>query len=297
MSDAVAEATPRFFQHGFACPGCRYDLSHAKANQCPECGMVLTEQMAIGRVREMTEAEADFGRAAIGRIGRGDLLLAVHGEVWRRYSVLVLVALAPALVYGLIRWGQVESDGFLDGFLVSGFLVGAAFSYGALLLVYALLMAWTVVGFNRTADGLRDRRDHDIARGVVEEWWLEASHRLTLDTGGPMRTYLRMTHGGVCGVRRDAEAWLAQGEGVRVRLAILPSCRVVVGLHGEGPEVRKIERSAADGISPRRNSTVWCTPVVFFKNEAEALRGVNPFAAAAALPRLRTPGSGPEGNG
>jgi hypothetical protein len=291
VSDAVDEATPRFFQHGFACPGCRYDLSHAKANQCPECGMVLTEQMAIGRVRELSSAEADFGRAAIGRIGRGDLLVAVHAEVWRRYSVLVLVALAPALVYGLLRWSRVESDGFVDGFLVSGFLVGAAVSYGALLLVYGLLMAWTVVGFNRTAAGLRARRDHDVARGVAEEWWLEASHRLTLGTEGPMRTFLRMTHGGVCGVRRDAEAWLASGLGVRVRLAILPTSRVVVGLHSDGPAVRSVEHPSGKGIGPRRNSTVWCTPVVFFKSEAEALRGANPFVGSGPSPDARGGGT------
>ncbi len=282
MSQTSPEATPRFFQYGFACPGCQYDLSHASSTQCPECGTVLTEQMAIGRVRAMSEDETSFARGAIGRIGRADLLAAVHAEVWRRYSVLVLVALAPALVYGLIRWGQVERDGFVDGFVVGG-----AVSYGTLALVYALLMVWTVVGFNRTADNLRDRRDHDLARGVVEEWWLEASHRLTLATDGPMRTYLRMTHGGVCGVRRDAEAWLAENDGVHMRLAILPSSRVVVGLRSEGTAVRNIERSATEGIAPRRNSTVWCTPIVFFKNEAEALRGANPFVGSASEPTNR----------
>lgn len=280
----MALATPRFFQYGFACPGCRYDLSHASTTQCPECGTVLTEQMAVGHVREISEGESAFAHDAIGRISRSDLLAAVHAEVWRRYSVLVLVALAPALIYGLIRWGQDERSGFLEGFLIGG-----AVAYGTLLFVYGLLMAWTVFGFNRSAQALRDRRDHDLARGVVEEWWLEFSHRLTLENDGPMRTYLRMAQGGVCGVRRDAEPWLAGHTGVHMRIAILPSSRVVVGLTSEGPGVQLVERSLAEGIKPRRSSIVWSTPIVFLKNEAEALHGDRPFAASSSTTKASDP--------
>ncbi|MFI4914969.1 MAG: hypothetical protein ACIAS6_00505 [Phycisphaerales bacterium JB060] len=289
--EAAPEATPRFFPHGFACPSCAYDMSHATNPQCPECGMVLVEHAAVGLVREMTEAERAFARTAIGRIGRRDLLLAMHTQVWRRFGILVLVAGVPALLYAMFQMGNHNAS--FPGQL----LVGAAWSYAGLLLVYVGLMAWTFAGFHRTVRRLRQQQDADLERGIVEEWWMETSHVLTIDGHSPIRHYLRGSDGRVMGVRADASAWISPQMGGRIGLAMLPRTRVSVGLRADGPPMAAVVRSLGEGVVPRRDATSWCTPIVFFKNEAEALRGANPFAGASVPAGACTPGPQPKPGG
>lgn len=291
MTDTASELTPRFFPYGFACPSCTYDMSHATNPQCPECGMVLVEHAAVGLVRELAEAERAFARTAIGRIGRPDLLLAMHMQVWSRFGVLVLVAGVPALIYAMFQWGN-HDDSFLWHLLI-----GAVWSYSGLLLIYAGLMAWTLASFNRTVRRLERHRDDDLDRGIVEEWWLEASHVLTIDGDTAIRHYLRGADGRVMGIRADAGAWISPGMGGRIGVAMLPRSRISVGLRADGPPMAAVVRSPGQGVVARQSPTSWCTPVVFFKNEAEALRGANPFAGASvprnAEPPSQQPGAEP----
>jgi|GEM_PF-4725416 len=259
-------------------------MSHATNPQCPECGMVLVEHAAVGVVREMTEAERVFARNAIGRIDRRDLLAVMHMQVWRRFGILVLVAGVPALIYAMFRWEN-HDESFLWHLLV-----GAIWSYSGLLLIYTGLMAWTFASFDRTVQRLKRQRDADVDRGIVEEWWIETSHVLTIDGATVMRHYLRGVDGRVMGVRADADAWVSPGMGGRIGVAMLPRTRISVGLRADGPPMASSVRSAGEGVVPRRSPTSWRTPVVFFKNEAEALRGANPFAGSSA-PRSTEPPS------
>ncbi len=278
MSDGASESTTRFFPYGATCPACHYDLSHATATQCPECGTVLTERMATGRVRAINDDEREFGPSAIRSIGRWELLRGTHTQVWQRYSVLLLVALGPPVLYGLWQFARAEHQGLVGGFLLGGLLPGALFSYGALLLVYMLLMAWTALGVKRRARDLHRRLGADLAAGRVEEWWAEASPRLTIEGAEPIGTYLRMADGTIFGVRNDARHWVGEECGGRIRLARLPTSGIAVGLRSEGPPVTHVRRADADNLRPKRSDIAWITPVVFFENESRAFGGSAAFA-------------------
>lgn len=262
-------------------------MSHATNPQCPECGMVLVEHAAVGLVREMTQSERAFAGTAIGSIGRRDLLLAMHVQVWRRFGILVVVAGVPALIYAMFQMGNYNAS------FLKHLLIGAAWSYAGLLLVYAALMAWTFAGFHRTVRRLKHTRDADLQRGIVEEWWMETSHMLTIEGITPLRHYLRGSDGRVMGLRADASAWISPRMGGLIGLAMLPRTRISVGMRSDGPPMASVVRSLGDGVVPRRDATSWCTPVVFFKSEAEALRGANPFAGASVPPGTESPGQQP----
>lgn len=255
-------------------------MSRATVTQCPECGTVLTESSAIGRIREITDSERAFGETTIRGFSRRDLMIATLKHVWYHFSVLVVLAGVPALIYAMVQMGHYNKS------FVRQFLHAAAWCYSGLLLIYAGILVRTFINASRRVRRLGHIRDADLEAGIVEEWWMEATHLLTLDGGTPIRHYLRCVDGRVVGVRDDASSWIVPEMGGQLRLAVLPQSRIAVGMWAEGPPLISVLRSSNDGIVPRGSDVIWCTPIAHFENESQALRGPSPFAGSRSLPSV-----------